>query len=72
MGDIVEADDREIGKIFAGKPKLTHGLVIGGAPCQPFSGLNACRKGFDDPRSDGITQFITLILKLKWAAPHIR
>ena len=39
---------------------LRHGLVIGGPPCQGLSGLSRMRKGFDDPRSDGVGHFIDL------------
>eukprot|EP00973_Karenia_brevis_P021775 2994048-Karenia_brevis.AAC.1 len=38
---------------------------MGGAPCQPFSGLNADRKGFDHPRSDGIAMSTRLVKPLK-------
>eukprot|EP00973_Karenia_brevis_P066147 9194841-Karenia_brevis.AAC.1 len=71
LGDVADPDEEEIKGLLASKPLLKHGLIIGGAPCQPLSGLSTCRKGFDDPRSDGIDMFTTLVTTLRRIAPHI-
>eukprot|EP00973_Karenia_brevis_P017604 2415688-Karenia_brevis.AAC.1 len=60
LGNMAEVKEERVVELLRTKPGLKRGLVIGGAPCQPFSGLNACRKGFEDPRSDGIEGFTAL------------
>eukprot|EP00973_Karenia_brevis_P061898 8610003-Karenia_brevis.AAC.1 len=40
LGDVSDFDEMEVKALLAFKPGLKHGLIIGGAPCQPFSGLN--------------------------------
>ena len=49
-------------------PPIDRGLVVGGPPCQSFSGLNAKRKGFGDPRSDGIGSFVKVVQSLTEAS----
>ena len=53
-------------------PRLGRGLVIGGPPCQGFSQLNSQRKGFDDPRSNGVVAFAQLCEMVREVAPDIQ
>ena len=52
-----------LARLLKTKPGLQRGLVIGGPPCQGFSSLNVNRRSFQDPRSDGISQFVALFKK---------
>ena len=69
--DVGEVDLSVIVDLIGGMPELEAGLFIGGPPCQGFSRLNRHRRGFDDPRSEGIFQFRRMFEQLKELTPQI-
>ena len=69
---VEDVSDEELRDMLATVPSLDTGIVIGGPPCQGFTGLNRDRKGFDDPRSSGVYLFRELVERLRRVAPHIR
>ena len=71
FGDLNGVSSKELKLVLDRHPQLRVGLVVGGAPCQPFSSLNKERKGWDDKRSDGIGLFVRLIAMLRELAPGI-
>ena len=42
--------------ILQSYPHIRHVFLTAGVPCQGVSGLNAGRRGFDDPRSTLVTE----------------
>ena len=52
-------------------PDLTHGIIVGGPPCQGFSGANSRREHFDDERSDEIDHYVAMVQTLKALKPDI-
>ena len=67
--EVERVNKLELRKVFRKHPELKRVLIVGGPPCQPFSGLNADRKGFGDERSDGIKDFLVLVEECTVAAP---
>ena len=68
---VEQVTENQLRSLFAKYPKLTRVLLMGGPPCQPFSGLSSQRAGFQDPRSNGISDFVNLVLLCLKAAPHL-
>ncbi len=71
LNDVNRVDAEMIKEILRAKPLVSKGLIVGGPPCQGFSGLNAHKKGFGDPRSNGIQLFSELGQHLEALAPQI-
>ncbi len=69
--NVAELEETPLAYLLGTMPSWDTGLVVGGPPCQDFSGLNAQKKGFDDPRSGGTAMFAQLVAKLRKAAPQI-
>ena len=72
VADLTEQRLREILRDKDSRGTLTHGLLIGGPPCQGLSGINVNRKGMDDPRSQQIYVFAELAWMLQQKFPRIR
>ncbi len=72
LGDLSRVTDQQLGDILAEHEELQNGLVVGGFPCQPFSGLAADRTGFSDPRAAAFPMMIELIERLRRIAPRIK
>ena len=53
-------------------PDIEEGLIVGGAPCQPFTSLSRHRTGFDDERSGGVRCYVDLVALAKETYPKIR
>ncbi len=70
--DLTDIREHDLGELLQEYPALTHGLIVGGLPCQPFSALAAGRTGFDDPRSNLLRVMIEFIQRLQQIAPHIQ
>ena len=64
-------DERTLKYLLESYSELEVGLVVGGAPCQPFSGLNRDHMAFEDSRSAGIDAFVQIVAMLRRIAPHI-
>lgn len=67
-GDLSELSSQQIFEM-ANLKKSEPFIVIGGAPCQPFSKngywvTNKIRKGIDDPRADLVNQFLRVVIDL--------
>lgn len=67
-GDLSQISSEEILEM-ANIKKDEQFIVIGGAPCQPFSKngywvTNKLRKGIDDPRADLVNQFLRVVTDL--------
>ena len=71
LSDVNKVDDAMIRDILRTKPFVSKGLVVGGPPCQPFTGLNPGRAGFADPRAGGIAGFVQLVRMLRDSFPQI-
>lgn len=69
---VEEVTGTKLKTIFDKYPRLRKGLIVGGPPCQPFSGLSRLREGFVDSRSLGISLFGDLLRAAEVAAPHIQ
>ena len=65
MGELSKITDQQLVDVLAEHEELREGLVVGGFPCQPFSGLSAERAGFDDPRAAVFPMMIELIERLR-------
>ena len=55
-----------IAKILEQYPNLKTGLIVGGPPCQGFSGLSMKGTGLAGKSGDGVTQFAALVKKMKY------
>lgn len=67
-GDLSSFSSEDI-KIMSGINKNESFIVIGGAPCQPFSKngywvTNNVRKGIDDPRAELVNEFLRVVTDL--------
>ena len=71
LGDLEQITDSQLQEVLQNK-KLSRGLITGGFPCQPFSGLNPGRASFEDPRSEMLPLMIELVKRLREVAPHIQ
>ena len=67
-GDLHEISSSELSALVKGKSDQL--LVIGGAPCQPFSKNgywvgNNVRKGIDDPRAQLVNEFLRVVTDIR-------
>lgn len=65
LGDLADID-KETFEYVLNKKKFNKKIVIGGAPCQPFSKAgywvgNKTRKGIDDPRAKLVDEYLRVI-----------
>lgn len=68
-GDLSEYSSEDIKKL-SGIEEGEQFIVIGGAPCQPFSKngywvTNKIRKGINDPRANLVNEFLRVVVDLK-------
>lgn len=70
LGDLHEIKSDFFSDILKKKAPKSKFIVIGGAPCQPFSKAgywvgNQCRKGIDDPRANLVNEYIRVVVDLQ-------
>lgn len=68
-GDLKEIDS-EVFRSILGKVRYENLIVIGGAPCQPFSKAgywvgNNVRKGINDPRAFLVNEYLRIVIDLQ-------
>ena len=51
LGDVTEADPIAMAALLRARGRVSRVLVVGGFPCQVYTGLNVDRRGLDDPRA---------------------
>ena len=71
FGKIENVTDSDLKKAIPAE-RMTEGIVVAGPPCQPFSKLNSLRAGFNDERSDGIGNYVSMVKRLVSTFPTIR
>ncbi len=70
LGDLHEIDSSVFKNIVDTKASDKHLIVIGGAPCQPFSKAgywvgNQTRKGINDPRANLVNEYLRVVVDMQ-------